>query len=589
MKVFLRMFFSAVCAAMVCACSIGSSGPASPVEKSYDSLGPIVVSYLPVIESDSVDKWGLVRPDGTMFVSNRFESEPSAVVNGYFSVKGQDGVSVWRALPAPAPVEGLSGLMSAGAMSSDLMPVARKGKRIELVDGTGVVRMELTSINGREIVRAAPYFADGVLAVYTHDGLWGGITPDGEMALEPVYDTMPVFSENIAAVSRTVEESVDSLTTRRMTRYYLVNNAGRVVFTFPRNVKPKGCMHGGRIVVETAGGHLAMLGLDGRIYDIDPKVKTVGGLSREYVVWGDRTNHYGLLDGALRELTGARFRSIAIADSNRFLVEDADGRYAVVDSVGRTKVRLTGFDRVSWLGSMGHAIVSPFRLAGSGYAGTVLLDLRGHRLGLGPFRSFSTAVTLMEDDCVHSDYFNSQAAAHAIVAPLTSEGWGRASIGMVIGRLAEMIDETNARDESLVFARDSLYGCTVEAVAFSNRCLGRDSIAGDSLRVFYPDSMARVRFISVDAIVPPRRFGEIVEHASPELVERGFRAGKLRDAYAVYESPTTIVALTPRNDMKGMTVYVMDRLFYETEGPRIISEAENTWRRLLNPEKKTGL
>ncbi|MDE6489229.1 MAG: hypothetical protein K2L46_08110, partial [Paramuribaculum sp.] len=109
MKVFLRMFFSAVCAAMVCACSIGSSGPASPVEKSYDSLGPIVVSYLPVIESDSVDKWGLVRPDGTMFVSNRFESEPSAVVNGYFSVKGQDGVSGWRSLPAPAPVEGLRG------------------------------------------------------------------------------------------------------------------------------------------------------------------------------------------------------------------------------------------------------------------------------------------------------------------------------------------------------------------------------------------------------------------------------------------------------------------------------------------------
>lgn len=283
-----RMFVAMASLSVLGACSVGSPGAVSPVECTYDSLGPIVVTYLPAIESDSVRNWGLVRPDGTMFVSDRFESSPSAVVNGFFSLREADGISVWRSLPTPAPVEGLRGLIATGIMSDGLMPVVRKGKRIELIDGDGTVRMELTSIDGREIVRSAPYFVDGVLAVYTQDGFWGGITRNGEMALEPVYDSMPLFSENIAAVCRTVEEQVDSLTIRKRKQYYLVNTSGKVIFTFPRDVLPKGTVRDGRIVIETAGGHLAMLGVSGRISDLPPKVKSVGEFNRDYVVWSDR-------------------------------------------------------------------------------------------------------------------------------------------------------------------------------------------------------------------------------------------------------------------------------------------------------------
>lgn len=587
MKVFFRMFMIMASVAVCGACSVGSPGAASPVERTYDSLGPIVVTYLPAIESDSVKNWGLVRPDGTMFVSDRFESSPSAVVNGYFSLRESDGISVWRALPTPAPVEGLRGLVAAGIMSDGLVPVVRKGKRIELVDGDGTVRMELTSIDGREIVRSAPYFVDGVLAVYTQDGFWGGMTRNGEMALEPVYDSMPLFSENIAAVSRTVEEQVDSVTTRKRKQYYLVNTSGKVIFTFPRDVIPRSTVSDGRIVIETAGGHLAMLGVTGRISDLPPKVKSVGEFNRDYVVWSDRSSQVGLLDGSLHELVGPRFRSVALADSNRLLVEGGDGCYAVTDSAGQTKVKLSGFDRVSYLGSMGHGIVSPFRLVGEGYAGAVMLNLRGHRLGTGPFRSLSTSLTLLDDDCVHSDYFNSQAAAHALVAPLTSEGWGSASIGMVIGQLAGKLDESNAGDARVSFARDSLYGCTVEAVAFSDRRMALDSIAGDSLRVFYPDSAARVKSLRVDGAVPPRKFYDIVRHAAPELVERGYRAEKLRDEYAVYASATAIVILVPDSELRGVCLYVMDRGLYESEGPRIIAEAERTCRRMSGPDKKS--
>jgi len=543
-------------------------------EVNYDFLGPIVAAYMPAREADSVEGWGFVRCDGSMLLSNKFASAPSAAVNGYFTVREGQSYTVYKAAKEPYPVDGLNGLVYAGAMSYGLMPVTWRGKRVSLVDGDGVVRMELTSISGREIVKTAPYFIDGLLTVYTQDGLWGAINTDGEMVLEPVYDMEPRFSENIAPVSRTVEEPGDSSEICRVVRYYLVNSNGRTIFTFPQGMKPRSRVHGGALVVELPSGRLAKMGIDGSVSQLPPSARRVGDFDCDYLVWSSADERYGMMDKTGRQLIEPQYKSIHIADSNRVLMESVNHDYCIADSAGNPRVRLSGFDKVTYLRRPAAGVVSPFQYLGDGYAGKVMLDGRGHRIGLGPFVEMKTALTLLEDGYVHTDFFNTQASVHALLSALTNRGWGEASLHERMSLLTDTLGDKMTRSRSLQFHRDTLYMLMLEAVAYSNRPVAIDSVTEDGAHIFKADTLSKVKYIRVEAAVPGRKFAPMVQRVGQELVPAGYRAEKIRDEYAVYAGENLILIFTPRPSLEGMYLYVMDRDFYQEAGKRIIADAE---------------
>lgn len=566
-------------------CSTGRGGSDDTyVETDYSSLGPIVASYLPAKEGDTIDNWGMVRADGTMLFSNRFAQRPSAAVNGYFTVEEDDAIAVYAVGAAPKRVEGLSGLAHAGAMSDGLMPIARKGRRVELVDGDGVTRLELTSIDGKEIVKTSPYVVDGVLAVYTQTGHWGAVNATGEMILEPVYDDEPLFSEGIASVRRTATEKVDSATERDVTRHYLVNNRGRVIFTFPNDMKPRGLMQGGKMPVDMGRGRLALLGVDGSLVELPGRVKEVTEMTDGYMVWRDADGRAGLSEvSGGRELMAPAYRSIAVADSGRFLTEDAARLCAITDSVGSPKVRLNGFDKVEYVRRPARGVVSPFKFLGSGYAGVVMLDGHGRRQGLGPFTAIATDVLTTDDGYVHTDFFNPQASLHAIVSKLTERGWGRATIGQTMAALTDTIGISHTANRSMRLERDTLYMLALDAVVYSDRPVARDSVGEEGKHIYRPDTDARVKYIRVEAAVPGARYGAMVEHLGSELVPRGFRAEKLRDEYAVYACGDIYVVVTPRPKLQGLYLYVMDKAFYDEAAAKIIADGEKTYRQTVNP------
>lgn len=543
----------------------------SAAEMDFDSLGPVVMSCLAAREADSVKKWGIVRADGAMLFSNRFVTAPSAVVNGYFTAKEAGGITVYKSGISPRPVSGLTGLSEAGVMSCGLMPIARKGKRIELVDGNGVTRIQLTSFDGREIVKTAPYFIDSVLAVCTHDGLWGAVGPSGEMVVEPVYRNEPRFSEKIAVVSRDVIVDVDSVTSRTDVRYYLINNAGKVVFTFPSALRPESGVHGGRMVIRSKSGRLAFLSVKGQLTELPAGVTSVDWFDGTYAIVRNKSGLSGLIDAEHEGLMSPIYKVLEYVGYNRFIVSEDGRSYALTDSVARPKVTLTGFDSVRVVSHPAAGIVSAFNLIGFGSAGEVLMNAAGRRLGAGPFAALSFRAALLTDDgYVHTGYFNVQSVVHTMVSKLTEAGWEHLAIGGPMPSVPDSVREKATETRSLHLGSETHYMLSLDAVAYSDRPVMLDSVGPDGVRHLYLNPDSRVVYIRAEGAVPGRRYAEMIHHLGGELVPMGFRAEKIREEYAVYRRGDRYVIACPRQGLEGMYLYVMDGPFYNSKGNDII-------------------
>lgn len=567
-------------------CSREANDAVSTAEMNFDSLGPIVMSYIPAREADSVPKWGMARADGRMLFSNRFASAPSAAVNGYFTVKEGNGVTVYKISNNPQPVAGLTGLSEAGAMSCGLMPVARKGKRIELVDGEGVTKIQLNSYVGKEIVKTAPYFIDNLLAVCTQDGLWGAVSTSGEMVVEPVYLTEPRFSEKIAAVSKNVTVEVDSVTTRTVQRHYLINNYGKVIFTFPDGVLPVSEVHAGKMVIRLASGRLAFLNVRGSVQRLASEVDSVVAFDRNYSIVRNVKGFSGLFDAGREEMMPFIYKVLKFVGPHRFLASEEGRNYELTDSIGRTKVRFNGFDSVRVITYPARGIISPFNLVGFGGAGLVLMNANGHRLGAGPFAALSIRATLLDDGYVHTGYFNVQSVVHAMVVKLTDAGWDNLAIGGPMPAVPDSVKERATTTMSLHLGRERHYLLTLDAIAYSDKPVMRDSVVADGERHLFVNPQSRVVYIRAEGAVPGRRYAEMIHHLGAELVPMGFRAEKIREEYAVYRREGRYVIASPRPGLEGMYLYVMDAPFYHSKGAEIVADGEKVYNKAVGKDAK---
>ena len=75
MKLITRFITATAVAAMCAACDNASR--------------EIVPDYI-AVQTDKEDGWGFMSPDGDVILADEFKNEPSAVVNGLFSVQEGD-------------------------------------------------------------------------------------------------------------------------------------------------------------------------------------------------------------------------------------------------------------------------------------------------------------------------------------------------------------------------------------------------------------------------------------------------------------------------------------------------------------------
>ena len=549
-------------------------------EKNYDSLGPVVSAYLPArIPGDRF--WGMVRPDGSMIFRDRFPSRPSASVNGMFSVKNDAGnIDIFLTDTVPVAVKDLRDLKYAGAMAYGMMPVTRKGKRIELVDASGATAMGIPAIDGREIVKTAPYFVDGLLAVYTQDCKWGAINTRGEMVVDAIYDSEPQFSGRIAAVTRHFEERIDSDSIVNRTEYYLVNSAGHVIFTFPKGMKPRSPMRGNRMIVELPAGSFAAMTADGKIEALPSDARRVIDHQADYIIYASANDDVSLITDGMRPAISS-MHSIAALDSCRFLTQNSSGTYSITDADGKTSVNFNGFDSITCLSKIAPSIVTPFQLIGYGPDGMMLKNYHGRTMGNSMFSDLTTSPTLLDDGYVYTDFFNAQNSLHAILSRISTAGWDRARLGAPLSELSPSVSDSLTATCSIRLTHEKMYMLDIDVIAYSDKPAAIKESSADSAKVINnPDS--HIRYIRVEAAVPRRLFSEMLHNVGSELVPRGFRAEKIREEYAVYTSPDSYIILTPRPGLLGLYLFILDKDMYSSAGERIISDGERIYSQELS-------
>lgn len=179
------------------------------------------VDYIPC-KAEKADDWGFVDARGEVFLENRFENEPTPVVDGVFFVEEDDAYTMYRFdKKNPQPI--LQHLYSHGVSSEGLIPVCKKDQHIEVVDTKGKTQFVLDKIEGNEVINCFPMFQFGYLAVLTEtpegEDLWGVVNTSGKVVLSPKYLELLIFGENLFYV---LMKDVDNLTT-----YYFIDKKGQ--------------------------------------------------------------------------------------------------------------------------------------------------------------------------------------------------------------------------------------------------------------------------------------------------------------------------------------------------------------------------
>lgn len=98
--------------------------------------------YLP-FKTDEKDAWGLLGKDGKPLFKDEFDGEISPSINGVFAVETKNGISIYRTSEKPELIKGCEDLKAVGMMNEGLIPIVRKGQRIEYVDKDGKTKFVL--------------------------------------------------------------------------------------------------------------------------------------------------------------------------------------------------------------------------------------------------------------------------------------------------------------------------------------------------------------------------------------------------------------------------------------------------------------
>lgn len=154
--------------------------------------------YLPVQKSEG-GAWTFINSKGEQVGTQQWEFEPSISVDGIFTVRENDGLSVYRWSGNEAkPIDSLQNLVCVGIYNDGLLPVTPAMQRIRIVDNKGKVKFTLEPIDGKEINSCAQKFSENLLIVTTIDGKTGVINNKGEVIVKPSYSDISNFSGGYA-------------------------------------------------------------------------------------------------------------------------------------------------------------------------------------------------------------------------------------------------------------------------------------------------------------------------------------------------------------------------------------------------------
>lgn len=371
--------------------------------------------YLP-FKTDNKDAWGLLGKDGKPLFKDEFDGEISPSINGVFAVETKNGISLYRTSEKPELIKGCEDLKAVGVMNEGLIPIVRKGQRIEYVDKDGKTKFVLNPHKNKEIVSAS-VFIDGLAAIGTDEEKYGFIDAKGKVVIEPKYSYVSVFNEGLCLVQK-IEKNKDTL-------MVIINKDGKEIKKLPKDISiGSNVFKEGKLYAKIGTGEnrrCAFFDTKGEIIrKLPKKVKRVSDYQGDYYIYSDEEGNKGVNNMKDETVIRAKYESMEFVGKKTFLVEKGD-KWNLIDDEDNVIKTFEDYTIMRYSDDWEC-------LLGTDSDGkTELLNTKGEKISNEAFVLKNSSYPC--NPTVNSDYFDVAATAEKLANCVSDNGIGKIKLG----------------------------------------------------------------------------------------------------------------------------------------------------------------
>lgn len=467
------------------------------------------------VQLENKDNWSMINSDGVLIYENEFENMPSAIVNGYFTVKESKGYVLYKAEDKKyKAVDGCSELYSVGAVSEGLIPMSKKESRIIVADNDGVEKFELKPVDGHEIVGSKYKYQNGMLAVLNDESKWGFVDKKGEMIIKPQYDFVSDFENGVSVCSKdsklVVVDKDGNVKAKLKESWDLIN-------TFLKY---------NAIVVKDSNSRVLIVDKDGESIKCPERVKYISEMNDKYYVFADEEWHFGVAERESGEIiVRAKYSSVYIMPDDKFICNESDDEADIMDAQGTKVMSVDDYKYVIYNEYLG--------MVGREKNTYEMLDKEGRPIRKAEFAYMGDLETT---SLVYSSYFD----ITPIITVMTNLASGKDVGGFALGKTAASVLEgqpskyagkTSVEVPAATFENPGIY---VNTTAYFRNVISRFTLNYDTFvesYVWTPEN-SLIKFetsFNFDKELSEGNFNKCIE----ALKEAGFKVGatKYEDGY----------------------------------------------------------
>ncbi len=424
------------------------------------------LDYIAVKTSEDA-KWGFVGPDGKMLYEEEFEKEPSPVINGFFIVEENNGISVYKAdAKKPELVPGCEDLVYAGIMSEGLIPVTRKNERIKLVNASGVEKLTLMPVDGKEIINVSHIVSDGTLPFITADNKCGLLSTSGKVLIPAKYKMLVYAGEGM--VFAEAEGAADSLGNIKK-NVYLLDKNGKEIKKFEEEMYPHSKFVKGKALFMKRDDNIpGYIDKKGEFTKLPGKVHGFGDFfnGKEFA-FTTEDNKTGLMTLEGEILIRPKYEYLGSYSKDKFYVKDDDKKWSILSKEGEKEKTYDDFK---------YFLSIPQLLNNTKFE--VLAGEKEHRFDFYSFdgksltqESFYAVNLDFDTDPVYTDYFNAEEVGDKMVSLLDKNGVNGIAFGTGIRKILPKDAVAKAYSDTYAYEFPDIsggYRWTLKAVAETN-------------------------------------------------------------------------------------------------------------------------
>lgn len=271
-----------ICCTATLLCLTSCSTPGSEEE---------TIDLLPV-QTSQEGRWSMIDNKGNIVYDSEFDETPTMAINGYFSVKENNGYTLYKiGGKTPEAVKGCENLNAVGIMTDGLVPVVRPEKRIEIVNKSGETEFELSPVDNVEIFECKESFSDGLLCVMTAEGKYGFVNKKGKYVIPCIYDAASSFENGYAIVGKKENDS------DLMMSCYVIDTSGDQILELGSHSICPDMFYG--YINTTDEDQNILIDMDGDKHKLPSKVRFLREMKGNLIIYSDDNGNYGMvnLDG----------------------------------------------------------------------------------------------------------------------------------------------------------------------------------------------------------------------------------------------------------------------------------------------------